>query len=205
MTMIKKHHTPKYILNRIRLFLYEKANPGQPWLTKDSIKLLNHLILPTDIGCEFGSGSSTFWLSKRCKHLTSIEHDYNWYSKVLSWTEKQNNIKLLYRGVTNGKEEHSSPYIEALNELEPSSLDFLLIDGKNRDLISLNSISKIKDGGLIVLDNAERYLPNKYDIPSSIGQKYQNSHWEEFDLKTSVFRRIWTTNGITSTLIIFKR
>ena len=41
------------------------------------------------------------------------------------------------------------------------SLDFILIDGKIRDFSTLESIPKIKSGGMLIIDNFQRYLPSK--------------------------------------------
>ena len=75
-----RHLTPRYIWNRTALIVYERANPGQPWLTPDMIKILDSWLCPADVGLEFGSGRSTSWFAARVKHLTSVEHNPEWYS-----------------------------------------------------------------------------------------------------------------------------
>ena len=64
--------------------LHQRNNPHLPWITYDSIKILDDLISKNDIGVEFGSGNSTVWLGKRMHSLTSVEHDKKWYKKRYS-------------------------------------------------------------------------------------------------------------------------
>lgn len=59
------HLTPRYVFNRIAVLLDERRNPEHPWLTADAVRILSTLILPTDIGVEFGSGRSTKWFAQR--------------------------------------------------------------------------------------------------------------------------------------------
>ena len=47
---MKKHWTPGYIFNRTKNYFFEKYNQHLPWLTPDSIELLNNLIKKTDVG-----------------------------------------------------------------------------------------------------------------------------------------------------------
>ena len=79
-----KHLTPRYIKNRIGVMLYEKRQPDNLWLTKDSVQLLEQLLLKSDVGVEFGSGRSTHWFLSKIASLTSIETNQAWYEKVKS-------------------------------------------------------------------------------------------------------------------------
>ena len=76
------HLTPRYIYNRLSVILDEKLHPNHPWLTKQSVSLLDTLLSPQDIGVEFGSGRSTKWFLNKLNHLTSIESDKDWYNKI---------------------------------------------------------------------------------------------------------------------------
>ena len=89
--MLKKHHSIQYVYNRLQQKIFEIKNPDTPWMTKESIRLLNQLITPHDIGVEYGSGRSTFWFAKRCKHLTSFENNKKWYDIVSKKITSLNN------------------------------------------------------------------------------------------------------------------
>ena len=39
-----KHLTPRYIFNKISRLIDERINPDNPWLTPESVKILNSII-----------------------------------------------------------------------------------------------------------------------------------------------------------------
>jgi hypothetical protein len=76
------HLTPRYVCNRIRDLVYQRAHPTDPWLTPEAIGLLATLLHPTDRGAEFGSGRSTLWFAARVAELTSVETNARWHEAV---------------------------------------------------------------------------------------------------------------------------
>jgi predicted O-methyltransferase YrrM len=120
-----KHWTPRYIYNRIGLFIWEKSNPELPWLTKDSIYIIENLISKQDNMLEFGAGRSTVWFSTRVDKLTSIETDKEWYVKVSKETKDLDQIEIFH--LTK-----ESEFINFIKQLEDKSLDIVLIDGAYR-------------------------------------------------------------------------
>ncbi len=185
---------------------YQKRNPHKPWLTPDAIKALEMLLQPTDIGLEYGSGRSTKFFASKLQHLTSIEHHEGWYQKVKEELKAEGltNVKYLL-AVPKGsipqvhftsEAQHFTPekeypiedkyfkdYISLIEDFPESHLDFALIDGRARKSCALKAIDKIKSGGLLVLDNAERV-------------RYEKVHGA---LKT--WDKIFTTTGLTDTVI----
>lgn len=202
---IKKYHTFKYLISRIQQYYYQFKNPQAPWLTPLSIRLLNQLIKETDIGFEFGSGRSTNWFAKRCNILYSIEHNSEWYEACLITNKDQKNIKQHLRSIDSDFP-FESPYLKDIREINSESIDFVLNDGKIRGCVSLCAIPKLKSGGILIIDNAERYLVNNYHLPESIKFDFSkmSDEWKHFLSLTLDWRRIWTTDGISSTLIMFK-
>jgi len=203
--MFKQHHTPKYIVSRLKQIYFEKRNPTVPWLTKSSIELLDQLLKPTDIGVEFGSGRSTHWLAQRSRLLHSVENNEQWFKIVSKQIAHLNHVNYYFKSINKSQPEKSD-YLDILKKLSSASVDFILNDGKIRDYVALGSIAKLKSGGLFILDNAERYLPNNLKIPTSIGNEKQelSKEWGRFAAKTEEWRKIWTTDGVSSTLILFK-
>lgn len=203
--MFKKHQNYTYIKNRLKQMWYEKKHPDAPWLTKDAIALMSQLIVESDIGLEFGSGRSTKWLAKRCKYLYSVENNQLWYDRVSVEIKNFENVQY-YFGDVNSSDPVSSEYLSVLNSLNNNAVDFILNDGKIRDYVAIRSIDKLKPGGLFILDNAERYLPNKLKLPASIRMDTDqvSVEWNKFIDLTNSWRRIWTTDGVSSTLILFK-
>lgn len=202
--IIKKHHNFNYILSKLKMLGFELKNPNSPWLTKDSISLLGQLILQSDTGLEFGSGRSTKWLALKCNKLISVESNKLWFNKVSNDLIEFVNVEYHYKEVDEENYEKST-YLDVFDSVEDNSVDFILDDGKIRDLVALKSLPKLKYGGLFILDNAERYIPNELKIPESIGNdKSLNENWNNFMVQTNSWRRIWTNNGISSTLIFIK-
>jgi hypothetical protein len=201
--MIKKHHSVSYAVNKLRVKLFEIQNPALPWLTSEAISVLARLLRPTDIGLEFGSGRSTQWLAKKCAKLTSIENNEFWFRKVSNDIKVFDNVDYFLQSVDRN-DERQSEYLKIFQRISDNSIDFVLDDGKLRDHVALLSLSKLKQGGLFILDNAERYIPNGLNIPESVGPSTNHENWNKFINETGQWRRMWTSNGVTSTLIYIK-
>ena len=84
------------------------------------------------------------------------------------------------------------------------AVDLALVDGIHRDACALTAIERVVPGGVVVVDNVERYLPSRSRAPEAIGNGYENSSWRRFDDRTSGWRRYWTTDGVTDTCLFFK-
>jgi len=204
---MKKHWTPRYIKNRIKNYFFEKNNQDLPWLTPDSIILINDLLISTDVGLEFGSGRSTTWFAKRCKFLTSVEDDLKWHEIVVEKLKKQkiDNVNYLYKS-SESDTPFDSDYYKVIEEFEDNSLDFVLIDGKHRGILALTALHKVKIGGLIIIDNINRYLPYQTYSPHSINNDLEKmeKEWTLFNIELHLLREIWTSNGVTDTAIFIK-
>ena len=94
---IVRHWTPRYVCARFRLMRYEHAHPDHPWITSHANRLLASMLRPADVGAEFGSGRSTLWLARHCRHLTSVEHDQEWHRKIAAALRDQGLTNVDYR------------------------------------------------------------------------------------------------------------
>jgi len=196
---------PFYKLKYLR---FQKQNPSLPWLTPDSIVVLKKMIRGGK-GLEFGSGRSTVFFSKLLNELDSVEHHQGWFDSVKESFEAQgiSNVTLHHRPANGATEmphlsseqqvfldEDQFPqkddlfknYINVLDQFEDESLDFILVDGRARKSCALRAGKKLKQGGLLVLDNSERI-------------RYKEVHitYESWPL-------IQTTTGLTDTTIWIK-
>ncbi len=195
--------TPRYLFHRVRLAAFEYRNPDLPWLTADAISFLAAWLNVKDYVLEFGSGRSTVWLASRCQFVLSVEHDPVWFGMMSKKLADCGNVRYRLAELRSsiGSE---SPYLTVLNEVSDESCDVLLNDGRLRCQVAREGISKLRPGGLHVLDNAERYLPNDLTIPSSRGRAEPTADWAQFIAATADWRRVWTSNGVTATLLMFK-
>lgn len=197
------HLTPHYIFCKIAVLIDERKNPDHPWLTKESVKILEHLLKNSDLGIEFGSGRSTRWLLKRISKLTSIETDKSWYEKVKKLNCKDIEESRLNYLLAQSKQD----YKNIIKSFENESLDFCLIDGKFRETCATGILDKLKVGGVLVLDNVNWFIPcEKSKSPDSLKLEdgFKSEVWEHFYTITSSWRYIWTSNSVSDTGIWIK-
>ena len=64
-----------------------------PWFTYSFIDFLTERLNNDFDVFEFGSGNSTLFFAKRIKHVTSVEHNVEWYNKLIS--KISDNVNLL--------------------------------------------------------------------------------------------------------------
>ena len=206
-----RHWTTRYIIDRLKLMFYERTHPDAPWLCPDAVKILDSWLRTTDRGVEWGTGRSTVWLAMRIAHLISVEHNPQWAQIVAK--------KLYDHGVTNskvdcklfpdGKEEKAdSDYVNVVRNIAPGSLDFCLVDGVSRVHCALACVEKLKLGGILIVDNANRYIPRspKSRSPESRGPEdgFSSEEWKELMRIIKKWRCIWITSGITDTALWIK-
>lgn len=206
-----RHWTARYIINRLRVMLYKRMHPDSPWLCKDAVRILDSLSKPTDRGLEWGCGTSTTWSATKVEHLISIEHDPKWAEIV---KKKLNDLNLTKRIefhlLPDGVEEKSDcNYVNFIKNINPSSLDFCLVDGACRDHCALACLDKLKPGRILIIDNIEVYVPrdHKSCSPNARGIKdgFASKTWEQWSKIVSNWRCIWTTNGVWDTALFNKR
>lgn len=204
------HWTPRYIINRFIEKIYRLTHRRLPWLSPQANCLLKKYLLPSHVGLEFGSGRSTIWLAKHLSHLTSFEHNRIWYQKVQHWLEENRliNVEYLLKPREQDKEPEGigSKYIEAINSLPDDAFDFILVDGVYRAECANRVIPKLKADGILVIDNANLYLPcHSFSPHSRTPQSGPSSpRWVEFLLAVQGWKAIWTSNGVSDTAFFFK-
>lgn len=126
----------------------QNKNP-LPWYTYPAIEYLDQFDLSKSIIFEYGSGNSSKFWSTRSQSVISIESNLSWYEK--GNRELSANQTLLLRI-------EKDEYVNAINENE-NQFDVIIIDGIYRYNCTINAIMKLKEGGLIILDNSDWY-PN---------------------------------------------
>jgi hypothetical protein len=156
---------PQYLVPRVRQIAFQRRHPDAPWLGEAAIRFLEAWLRPTDVGIEWGSGRSTAWIAARVARLTSVEGDAQWHRVVSARLAERHLAHVVdYRHVPCGHgeqdEPQAHPYAGVAEEMPDESLDFAVVDGMIRETCMRVALPKIKPGGLLVLDNANRYFPN---------------------------------------------
>lgn len=159
-----------------------KTNPlidEKPWITFAAFDFLKQILTKEMRVFEYGSGGSTVYYAKRVKEVISVEHDQLWNDKVTNYIKlkKYSNVKSyliqpnLNTTVLNRNPSDPDSYISDSNIYSAYSFekyvrhidnypdkyfDLISIDGRARPSCIKHSINKVKIGGYILLDNAER-------------------------------------------------
>jgi hypothetical protein len=147
-----------------------------PWWNKRAIRYLSRHIRPGDLAFEWGSGGSTVWLTRQGVSVTSIEHDPVWAAKVIDLCP-ETNVRLI-PAATHGQvrsepqlqdegQHFFDDYVAAIDPLEDCSFDIMIVDGICRMECVRRGASKVKPGGVLVLDDTDfRCLaPSKRLLP----------------------------------------
>ena len=139
------HWTPRYVVDRTKVFLDQRREPEDPWLTRQAIDIIEPLLRAGDDALEFGSGRSTLWLARHVKRLTSIEHDTQWHATITEKLRAANivNVELLLRPMDVAEADgEKSAYVKVLDRIGTASIDFALVDGMYRNFCALGMIPK---------------------------------------------------------------
>jgi predicted O-methyltransferase YrrM len=189
---------PRYVVDRINTLWFEHSTPDAPWLTREAVNILSTWLRNSDRGLEFGSGRSTVWFSKRVGHIVSVESDPAWFSKVQE----------MLRGVSNVDLRHfadEASYAAVTKDFAPQSFDFVLVDGIARAACAHGAIPLLKSGGILVLDNANWFLPSDTRSPQSRrpgdNTTLDAASWDDFLVRVASWRHIWTSSGVTDTAL----
>jgi hypothetical protein len=143
---------------------------------------------------EFGSGRSTQWFSTLVGHLTSVEHNQDWYQQVKHRLDKENITNVTYLLVPLNHFE-SEPecdsylpipeYLVIADNISDKSLGFAVVDGHYRTNCIRHLIPKIAPKGLLLVDDVNMW--------SSIESLPIPTNWDVVDDSTNGIKRcvIW--------------
>ncbi len=110
---------------------------------------------------EYGGGGSTLWLEDRGAILTVTEHDEEWHRELADRLAP--GTTLLFRPPASAGSITSAvvpgyfdDYVGAIEGQSDASLDLAIVDGRARvECVSL-TMPKVKPGGLLLFDDANR-------------------------------------------------
>ena len=149
------------------------------WITFPAIDILKKLLKPTDRVFEYGGGGSTlFWLD-RVAEVVTVEHDAQWFAALEKRMQQEGGGRWtgIHVPATSGtlvpnpdpaepahyasadaasQGFHFKDYVHAIDRFPDAHFDVLMIDGRARTSCLAPATPKLKRGGLLVLDNAER-------------------------------------------------
>ncbi len=158
------------------------ANPlrdRRPWLTFSATRFLQRHLRSTMQVFEYGAGGSTLFFAARVANVVSVEHDSAWAAQVQAALVQEQRLNATvhlippesdpacdgqdpadpeayvssapqYRGMSFRK------YAAHLDGWPDASFDLVMVDGRARPGCLCHARSKVKPGGWLLLDNAER-------------------------------------------------
>jgi len=103
-------------------------------------------------------------------------------------------------------EGRTSAYARVVDQFDNESVDFCLVDGMYRGACAISVVPKLRPGALLVIDNSHWLLPSRSRTFNARGPDAggYDADWEAFIVVTKGWRRIWTTSGVSDTLLMFK-
>lgn len=155
-----------------------------PWQVEESIYKEDEILNENDVVLEVGTGGSTLFYARRCKHVTAIETNPDWMKQV---SDKLFNSKILnvsYQCIAD--ETEICRFIEKLDTNDATVFSVDTQGGYNRSRI-LNSFfdkgvsPKLR---IVILDNYahEGLFPVHFDIENIMGDgwdvfTYNHDRW----------------------------
>ncbi len=188
-----------------------------PWISYDAIKVLDKCLTKKSTVFEFGAGGSTLFFLDRVARVYSVEHNPEWImllNKVVSAEEAERWCAFLCEPTSDGicsTPAHPEGYLSddemyvgksfreyatAIERVGVSGFDAVLVDGRARPSCIMHSLDKVKPGGLLVVDNAERdyYLQNTAEPISRLYEPVLQTMgaiaYNRTFTKTSIWRRL---------------
>jgi hypothetical protein len=189
---------PQYISRCIRHNLVNGKTPLDlelPWFSYAAIDFLDRYLQHHMEVCEYGSGGSTVFFARRVKSVFSIEDNQQWFERVSQHLQREGLDNATQRlcpfDFKNPQGFEHSAYLHAI----PDRLfDMIVIDGSEewtqvRPLCFTVAEARIKQGGIIVVDDSWRY--------PALRRNHQAHGWR-------IFQSVGPCRpGVTSTDIFF--
>lgn len=146
---------------------------GLPWITPESLEVLDTLIQRDWDIFEWGAGGSTIYWMRNCAHVISVEHNSEWIGRLKDMFAKfdvnLSKVELVYKpGLPENQKDRFRPYADVILNYPDESFDLIFVDGEasSRGWCLTNALTKVKPGGILLLDNSnwlKRDLGDEWD------------------------------------------
>jgi hypothetical protein len=164
---------------------------AKPWYNFSCVAFLERHLRPGMSVFEYGSGASTVYFSKLGLEGTSIEHDPAWATRIqdllrqagshwqviyvladaepVSGPSDPSDVRACHSAMAPFSRTSFRSYVHAIDAFATGSLDLITVDGRSRPSCLMASLSKLKSGGMLLLDDSERerYGKAMAQVPSS--------------------------------------
>jgi hypothetical protein len=173
----ERRHALPWLRSLSRGYLLDAPSP---WINFEAIAAIRARLAPGMRVFEYGSGGSTLYWASCGAELVSVEHDPEWYEVVRGRLRPGARVDLRlvepepydpradgldptdplaytssdapFRGRTFRR------YVTQIDAFPDGWFDLVLVDGRARPSCLRHAAPKVKPGGMLVLDNADREL-----------------------------------------------
>lgn len=135
-------------------WLDESCGLWYPWITLPALEIISKWDLADKTVWEFGGGNSTIWWAKKCKHVYSVESNWQWWDYVHKKGEEVgvHNFDCELSEVNEGDQVNKDKYVRAL--LKYRDPDIVVVDGILRNECLQIAIDVLSSkGGYLIADN----------------------------------------------------
>lgn len=167
---------PLQFCRRVWYYFYERRNPTEPFLAPGAIRFLDAALPRDGVGLEWGSGRSTQWFAQRLGRVVVVEHDQAWFEQVQQQLDAAGIRNVDYRLIPleHAPEIPTQPvyapmprYVRLAEEFPDAFFDFVEVDGHYRQACARAALSKIKPGGLLLVDDTNWIPLEDWGVPAS--------------------------------------
>lgn len=153
---------------------------GIPWINFPAIDFLESHHRPDMRVFEYGGGASTLFWASRVKTVTTVEHNEQWVVNLATKLRQfrienvevhhissepdpdfgQKRIASLTDYISDDplhQGKHFERYVNKILEFPDAHFDIVVVDGRSRPSCIAAAKSKVKSGGILLLDNTERH------------------------------------------------
>jgi hypothetical protein len=152
-----------------------------PWFSYSAIRFLDQFVKARMLVYEYGSGGSTLYFSKHSGRVVSIEDNKQWYERITRVVHERDiknvNIRFTPANLCSVGLFRASGYPDAL----PKELaDIVVVDGSELDEVQVRPVcftiaeTRIKSGGVIIVDDSWRYPQLRYHNSAKKVQTFQS-------------------------------
>lgn len=159
---------------------FNRISEDRPWITFSAIEYLNKYLHNNMKVFEYGSGGSTLFMAQRVREGISVENDFKWFIRINNELKQRKysnwRIHLIMpvlipncqdlepsrpENYTSRSESYKGfsfeEYVKIIDLFPDEYFNVILIDGRSRPACVKHAISKVSPGGILILDNAERF------------------------------------------------
>ena len=170
-----------------------------PWLVFSCIQFLENWLTKDMLVFEYGSGGSTLFFAERTSFVISVEHDQEWYYNAKKAMEESGLLNIQYKlfvpepdahfdskdpadpkhyisGFMEYNQLQFEKYAKAIDHFPDEHFDLVVVDGRVRSSCILHAMKKVKKGGALLIDNADR---KQYLQP--FPELQDNNKWKQTD------------------------